>query len=582
MTALLNHLWQSSLFALAAGLLTLPLKCNPARVRYWLWFAASVKFLIPFALLVDVGNRIEWRKAPAIVQPAVYLPLEQVFIAPTLVLRAPEVAPHPSNYWPILLLAAWLCGFLAVLFSWSRQWLRIRKALGAAEPYDAPLPIRTMVSPALLEPGVFGVLRPVLVLPDGIAERLRPDQLEAIVAHELCHARSRDNLTAAVHMLVEAIFWFHPFVWWIGKRLVDERERACDEEVLLSGSRPEVYAESILKVCEFYLESPLDCVSGITGSDLRKRIRNIMTNRASRELSSGRKLLLAIAGLAAVMVPVMIGVLNAPQIRAQSQAAALPAFEVASVKPAGEGDGGMKSAEGKGSGFRFGLEHRRLNVRLNLYGLIVNAYALRGCPPFGEVAGCNLLSGGPDWLRKDRFEIVAKVPDNAPDYTSTQFVNLHAPQVQLMLQALLADRFALKIHREKKELPVYALTIGKKGVKFKKSDGSKEPRLMFRGWSAPDGLRMIKLIVENGSMQELADLYAKFMDRPLVDKTGLQDRYDFTVDYEANPETPSPFSQLSGPALFKAFEEQAGLKLEATKGPVEILVIDHAEKPSAN
>ena len=167
-------------------------------------------------------------------------------------------------------------------------------------------------------------------------------------------------------------------------------------------------------------------------------------------------------------------------------------------------------------------------------------------------------------------------------FTSTQFANLHAPQVQLMLQALLTERFALKVHRETKELPVFALTIGKKGLKVKQSDGSKEPRLMFRGWSAPDGLRMIKLIVENGSMQELADLYAKFMDRPLVDKTGLQNRYDFTVDYEANPETPSPFSQLSGPALFKAFEEQAGLKLEATKGPVEILVIDHAEKPSAN
>ena len=185
-------------------------------------------------------------------------------------------------------------------------------------------------------------------------------------------------------------------------------------------------------------------------------------------------------------------------------------------------------------------------------------------------------------MRKDGFVIAAKIPDDAPDQTMMQLYNGHAPELQLMLQALLADRFVLKVHRITKELPVYALTIGKKGVKFKKSDGSKEPRLMFRGWSAPDGLRMIKLIVENGSMQELVDLYAKFMDRPLVDKTGLQDRYDFTVDYEANPEAPSPFSQLSGPALFKAFEEQAGLKLEAIKAPVEILVIDHAEKPSAN
>ena len=74
-----------------------------------------------------------------------------------------------------------------------------------------------------------------------------------------------DNLTAAVHMVVEGIFWFHPLVWWIGSRLVDERERACDEEVVRLGSEPQVYAESILKTCQFYVESPLSCVPGVTG-----------------------------------------------------------------------------------------------------------------------------------------------------------------------------------------------------------------------------------------------------------------------------------------------------------------------------
>ena len=73
-------------------------------------------------------------------------------------------------------------------------------------------------------------------------------------------------------MVVQAIFWFHPLVWWIGARLVDERERACDEDVIRLGSEPEVYAESILKTCEFYVESPLACVAGVTGSDLKKRI----------------------------------------------------------------------------------------------------------------------------------------------------------------------------------------------------------------------------------------------------------------------------------------------------------------------
>jgi bla regulator protein blaR1 len=85
------------------------------------------------------------------------------------------------------------------------------------------------------------------LLPEGIFDRLTPTQLEAVIAHELCHVRHRDNLIAAIHMFVETAFWFHPLVWWIGKRMVEERERACDEEVLRLGSEPRVYAEGILK-----------------------------------------------------------------------------------------------------------------------------------------------------------------------------------------------------------------------------------------------------------------------------------------------------------------------------------------------
>lgn len=123
-----------------------------------------------------------------------------------------------------------------------------------------------MISPAFAEPGVFGVRRPVLLLPAGITDRLTPPQLKAIVAHELCHMRRRDNLGTAIHMGVEALFWFHPLVWWLGARLMEEREHACDEEVLLTGSEPQAYAEGILKICELYLESPLPCVPGVTGA----------------------------------------------------------------------------------------------------------------------------------------------------------------------------------------------------------------------------------------------------------------------------------------------------------------------------
>jgi uncharacterized protein (TIGR03435 family) len=378
-----------------------------------------------------------------------------------------------------------------------------------------------------------------------------------------------------MHMFVETVFWFHPLVWWIGKRMLEERELACDEEVVSQGREARVYAEAILNVCKLYVESPIECVPGVTGSDLKKRIAGIMAGRVTLSLSLPKKVALTGAGLAAVAIPFFVGITHA-----QSATENGPKFEVASVKPVGSGDGALKSAGVRG--FRPGLEHRRLSLRMNLYALIVNAYGLRGCPPFGEFAGCNLLLRGPDWLRKDQFEIEAKMPDDSPDYTGTQFVNLRAPQLQLMLQALLADRFRLKVHHETKDLPVYALTIGKRGPKFKKSDGSKEPLLMFRPTVQPNGPKIIQLVGENGTMQELVDLYGKFMDRPVVDRTGLKDRYDFTMDYEADADKPGPFTELTGPGLFKAFEDQLGLKWEATKGSVEVLVIDHAEKPSEN
>ena len=101
-----------------------------------------------------------------------------------------------------------------------------------------------------------------------------------MLAHELCHLRRGDNLAALFHLVVQTVFWFHPLVWWIGARLITERERACDEEVIRHGSERETYAESILKTCQFFVESPIACVSGVTGSDLKKRIEAIMTNDA--------------------------------------------------------------------------------------------------------------------------------------------------------------------------------------------------------------------------------------------------------------------------------------------------------------
>lgn len=320
---LASHLLQSTLFAAVAGLATLALRKNHARTRQWLWLAASVKFLLPFSILVAMGTQVERQTAPAPPPAPLSIMIEDAG-APIVI--APS-GPAPRNWTPTLLLVVWGCGTLAILLRWSMRWRRAAATLRDAHVIGHLSGVPLLSSSAAMEPGIFGIVRPVLLLPAGITSRLSDAQLEAVLAHELCHVRHRDNLAAAIHMLVEALFWFHPLVWWIGARLVEERERACDEEVLQRGSEPEIYAASIFTVCRLCLESPLACVSGITGADLQKRIELIMTPRVVRRLDFGRKALLAGLAAAALSGPLAIGLMHA-----QQRSVTPLAFEVASVK----------------------------------------------------------------------------------------------------------------------------------------------------------------------------------------------------------------------------------------------------------
>jgi hypothetical protein len=207
----------------------------------------------------------------------------------------------------MILFWVWLTGAGLVLLLWLRDWRRMRMSLKTATEVDFDLPIRVFIAETPTEPGIVGILRPALLLPKGLQERLTPAQFESVVTHELCHVRRRDNLAAALHMVVETIFWFHPLVWWIERRLVEERERACDEEVIRRGGEREAYAEGILSVCKFYKESALMCVSGVAGADLKRRIEEIMGNRVAHKLSFVRTAVLVLAGVGAVGGPIAIG-----------------------------------------------------------------------------------------------------------------------------------------------------------------------------------------------------------------------------------------------------------------------------------
>src|SRR5262249_24555589 len=149
----------------------------------------------------------------------------------------------------------------------------------------------------VVEPGIYGFLRPTLVLPAGIAATLDQEQLRSVIEHEIQHLERWDNLTAIVQMVVEALFWFHPLAWWVGSRLLAEREFACDEAVMAMGVAPETYASAILKVCQFYVVPPAAEAAGVAGSNLKARIVSIMRNLQPRALTSTQLLALsAVAG----------------------------------------------------------------------------------------------------------------------------------------------------------------------------------------------------------------------------------------------------------------------------------------------
>lgn len=230
------------------------------------------------------------------------------------------------------------------------------------------------------------------------------------------------------------------------------------------------------------------------------------------------------------------------------QAADAPAFEVASVKPAG-GNSRM------GADYRVQPGGALTITNLSLATIIRIAYDLR----------FHQLTGGPAWLNQDEFDIQAK-PAGAAS----------REQVQRMLRTLLADRFKLQIRQEAREGNVYALVVAKSGHKLEPPTGERSWVSLLR--LTPPELPGVKYAMQGRKAS--MDLFAqKIYDRlgtPVVNRTGLQGEFDFKVEYAINdnPETGAP--------LLVALQEQLGLKLEPAKGMVEKWVVDHVEKPSAN
>jgi uncharacterized protein (TIGR03435 family) len=602
MTALFfNHVWQSTLFAGLIALLMLALRHNRPRLRYGLWLAASVKFLVPFATLAAVGGLLEWQQAPAPIRSVVASPGVRDFNAPFAAMSMDPttmvtVATQPQWIAPILF-TVWACGFAAVVLRRVRQWREIRAAVRASTPFAAAPPVPAGVeirtAATVLEPGVVGLRRPVILLPVGIDTYLSERQLAAVLAHEVCHVQRRDNFTAAMHMLVEALFWFHPLVWWIGARLVTTREQACDEQVVAETAEPIAYAEGIVSVCRRYVETPHMAVAGVGGADIRGRIDAILANRVGLRLTLAKRLVLATVAMLSLTVPIVTGAIEAAAFAA-GQLPGMPAggppidpemrFEVVSIKPFDASGGAVARSNTTPGRYDFaGLPLRLLigqGLRAPLYRIV----------------------GWPDWIDTERYSVSARIPDGAP--RAALFV---------MIENLLKDRFKLVTHRETRELPVYNLVLARSDRRFGAAFKESSPQCVAELTARLDAIRgggplgttptdcatvqlgLGRVSIKGTQIVPLADFLAQSVDRPVIDRTGLTSFYDLTLEWALDrsgnpapfglpagvlPSAPPPPAEPDAADIFTAVQEQLGLKLEPGRGPVEVVVIDRIEKPT--
>ncbi|UWZ82746.1 M56 family metallopeptidase [Occallatibacter riparius] len=596
-----DHLWQSTLVAGVAVGLAWSLRKSEARFRHATWMLASLKFLVPFALLEQIGQRIATRRvfeAPSSAVVTTVMDIGKPFSGlPAATAQHAAAAGHFP--WLLCIVLLWAAGAVAVVLTWLVRMARVRRLVKLAVPQHEgrevemlratesivglrrPLPL--LLSKDCMEPGVFGIFRPVLLWPEGISAHLDDAQVSAIVAHEVWHVRRRDNLLALLHMCVEAAFWFHPLVWWMGARLLEERERSCDEAVLQIGNEPAQYADAILKACRFCVESPLTCVSGVSGSDLKRRMVQIM-NAATIPLSRSRKMLLAGVAVAAVACPIALGLLNPSVVKAdEAQQFSALKFDSVSLTP----------TQGDNSNTFFMLHDKEfVSKSITLKSLIATAYGVRP----------DRIVGGPDWINTQRFDFEARwtptaettseIPPPgappAPAHTMSKVMFAtagpgHAPgatqipapaALQAMLRNFLVERVGLRVRGDSAVLPVYELVVANGGSKLTPTRDPEPSNVTHVEMKArvedrvQDNQHSYSII--NGVPQVLCDSLSRQLGHEVVDKTGLTGRYDFELS----------FSSAADPGqLASTLRDQYGLDLQSTQQAVKVFAVDSVEMP---
>jgi beta-lactamase regulating signal transducer with metallopeptidase domain len=350
---LANHLWQATLFFLFALAISWSLNKAPARIRYSLWLVALAKFVLPCAALVSLLNQagidvtsIFTSESGGQASALAISPYLSPVASPHAVLHItksvmPDTGSSAITYavtlqdqgnWYVVLALIWIVGCAMLFGLWLRKIsllsavIRSGKVVTCGRELEILQRVRTwlglrrqvwlVISTQIREPGVWSVFKPTVLLPEGICDRLNDHELETIMMHELVHVERWDNLIGIVQRIVCCLLWFHPLVWLLDRQLLAEREQSCDDTVIRLSGDSQIYASGIRKICRHSIGWELNGLSGVGGSDLKKRIRRIVEADIIRSPSVLHRMLLGTVVVALIVLSAAVGLINNGEVAA--------------------------------------------------------------------------------------------------------------------------------------------------------------------------------------------------------------------------------------------------------------------------
>jgi uncharacterized protein (TIGR03435 family) len=579
---------------------------SPAAVRHAVLAASlAVLLALPVASILIAPVRISLPASTQEWAPPSLFPAPMDAAQPAAAMDASVVAASAAQRWrglspSAVLLAVWIAGvaFFLLRMIFGLQQVRALRRFGL--PWregqsivnqlalDAGIHrnVEVLLHESLSVPVTCGFVRPAIVLPPD-TQAWEAEDLNRAIVHELEHVRRFDWTSHCLARIARAVYWFHPLVWVAWRQFALEAERSCDDAVL-ARSEATAYADQLVGLARRLSaaqESP--ALAMANRSDLSARVGSVLDGRRARGRAGA--LLVAVSCAVAVAIVLTVSPLRmvaAPHPSTSGAVQSISKWEAVSIKRCTNASFTPMEDPGAGAGQS---PHRQTWNCLTVKTLVNQAYSIFAggqskLPPYPVP-----IERLPSWADSERYTIEAKSQGNPGAGT------MRGP----MLQALLEDRFALKIRRETRDGRVYLMTVAKGGPKLPPFQGGCTPISLAHPVPIPAGRNSCRASFQAKGANQMFDdpgfdmdsfalwiTRAGGFDGPLLNKTGLTGYFHFHVEFLSNrkPGDPgfAPTDAPPFPSIFTALEQQLGLKVDAGKGPREFLVVDRLEKPSEN